>query len=232
MLLAVLAVSFFATSPIFTRWASESLGVFEIAAGRLLLAGAILLAIVRFRRLPLPRRQDWRLFVTVGLVAAIHFGFYIASLNHTTIAHSLAIIYTAPIFVALLSARWLHEPIRPRQWGGVLLAVLGVAILAGFELTFGSEILLGDMMALVSAVAFAIYSIAGRSQRNRYPLLVYAGLVYWLAGLWVLPFAVLQFDPAGFTPLAIASLIAWRSFPWGLAILCTMRRCVRRRRRR
>ncbi len=43
--------------------------------------------------------------------------------------------------------------------------------------------LLGDLMALGSAVTFGLYSVAGRSQRERYGLFTYAGTVYGLGGI-------------------------------------------------
>ena len=48
--LAALAVLFFSTSPIFTRWAAESLSAYEISAGRMLSAGVLVLAIALVRK--------------------------------------------------------------------------------------------------------------------------------------------------------------------------------------
>ncbi len=127
-----------------------------------------------------------------GLIAALHFLCAIASLQYTTPAHSLSIIYTAPIFVTIFSAIFLKETVRPRQWAGVVVAVLGVAILAGLEPHISLEMIYGDALALGSAIAFGFYSIAGRYERARYPLLVYASRVYGAAALWLLPAALLS----------------------------------------
>ena len=214
--LVALAVLFFSTSPILTRWAALSLSAFEISAGRMLTAGVVVLGIALARKEPLPSPRDWLRFVGYGLVAALHFGCYIASLNYTTIAHSLAITYTAPIFVAIFSAWLLHEGMDRRRWLGTLVAVAGVAILAGFEPTFNARMAVGDLLALGSAISFGLYSIAGRSQRHRYGLFAYAGSVYILAGLWLLPLAVLNFSPGGYTPVAIASVVALGLLPLAL----------------
>ena len=50
---------------------------------------------------------------------------------YTSIAHSLALVYTAPIFVAIFSWLFLKEGMSRRKWLGTLVAVVGVAILAG-----------------------------------------------------------------------------------------------------
>jgi drug/metabolite transporter (DMT)-like permease len=144
----------------------------------------------------LPRRSHLPLVVVFGLITALHFLTYIASLSYTTIAHSLAIVYTAPIFVTLFSALLLKEPILPRKWLGVLVAVAGIAVLVGFEAHWTRTMLLGDLLALCSAITFGLYSVAGRSQREHYGLFTYAGTVYALAALWTLPAAILTFTPA------------------------------------
>jgi len=216
LLLVGIAVFFFSTSSVLVRWAAESLTAYEIAAGRLLLAGCMVLSVALVRREALPSIYAWPMLIVVGLVAALHFGAYIASLEFTTIAHSLAIVYTAPIFSALLSWRILGEALRPHQWLGVVIAVVGVAIMAGFEPQFDGRMLIGDMLALVSAVTFAIYSIAGRRQRQRMSLLIYAGAVYLIGGIWLTPLAALNFSRGGYTLTAVLSVVALAALPLGL----------------
>jgi drug/metabolite transporter (DMT)-like permease len=213
---AAMAVLFFSASPVLVRWAAASLTAYEITAGRMLSAGVVVLALALIRRESLPARLDWLRFALFGLIAALHFGFYIASLEYTTIAHSLAIVYTAPIFVAICSWLYLQEGLDKRKWAGVLVAILGVALLAGFEPTWSRRMLLGDLLALGSAICFGLYSVAGRSQRDRYPLFAYAGSVYAIAGLWLLPAAYMSFTPDGYTLKAIASILALGLLPLAL----------------
>jgi len=215
-LLAGLAVLFFATSPVLVRLA-DPLSPYEKTAGRLAVAALALWLVLRVQRAPLRlTRRDLPLFVGIGLIAALHFVTYVASLNFTTIAHSLAIVYTAPVFVALFSAWFLHEPIRPRQWLGVLVAVLGVAILAGFDPNWNSRMAVGDLLALFSAITFGLYSVAGRRQRSNYPLFPYAIAVYGLAALWMLPAALANFTPAGYTLGPLLAVLALGLIPLGV----------------
>jgi drug/metabolite transporter (DMT)-like permease len=64
-----------------------------------------------------------------------------------------------------------------------------MAVLSGFEPSWSARMLIGDAMALGSAITFGIYSTTGRAQRARFPLWLYAGTVYAMAGLWLLPVA-------------------------------------------
>lgn len=216
ILFAVLAVILFSTSAVLVRYASTSLSAFEIAAGRALTAGALVLLLALLMRQGLPGWSDWPKFLIFGLVAALHFGLYIAALGYTTIAHTLALVYTAPIFVAILSRIFLGERLRPRQWLGTVIAVAGVAILTGFEPLTTPAMLFGDLLALGSAVCYALYSVAGRSQRNRYPLFTYAGAVYLVAALWMVPPAAAAHTPGSWTELALLSVLALGVLPLGL----------------
>jgi drug/metabolite transporter (DMT)-like permease len=212
----VVAVVFFSTSPVLIRWAADTLSAYEITFGRMFIAALAVLGIAVFRREAFPRSGQWGLFTAFGLVAALHFGLYIASLSYTSIAHSLAIVYTAPIFVALFSWLFLGEGLSRRKWMGTVVAVLGVAVLAGFEPQFNRRMLFGDLLALGSAICFGLYSVAGRSQRNRYSLFAYAGAVYTVAALWLLPAAAANFTPDGYTLTAILSVLALGLLPLGL----------------
>ncbi len=216
MLLACLAVLAFATSPVFVL-AAAPLSAFVITCGRMAVGAIWVIFLGRLYRQPiLPNRADRSLFVGIGLITALHFLSYIASLSFTTIAQSLAIVYTAPIFVALFSATMLHEPISSRKWLGVVVTVAGIAILVGFQPQMDARMAFGDLLALISAITFGLYSVAGRSQRARYGLFTYTGAVYGMAALWALPAAVLTLQPAALTLKTVSAVVAAGLIPLGL----------------
>jgi drug/metabolite transporter (DMT)-like permease len=213
--LATAAVLAFSTSPVLVLWAAP-LSAYEITVGRLGIAALLVVLLGRLNHQPLlPSRTDLPRFVLFGLVTAVHFLSYIASLGYTTIAHSLAIVYTAPVFVTLFSAWFLREPVARRKWLGVLIAVIGIAVLAGFEPRLDSRMLIGDGLALVSAITFGLYSVAGRSQRDRYGLFTYTGTVYGFAALWALPMALLNATPAGYRAGPMLALLGAGLIPLG-----------------
>ena len=224
LLYVCVAVFFFSTSPIFVRWSSPFNSV-EVAFWRLAIATALvaIMGLLTHQRLLLKRRELPR-FLFYGLVTALHFIFYIGSLSFTTIAHSLALAYTSPIFVTLFSAFILHEPLPARKYVGIGVAVIGIAIMAGFEPHYtacslsvtGHCMALGDGMALLSGLCFAIYSVAGRGERDRHPLFRYTTNVYGLAALWLLP-VTLYFAFGHTYPLgAVGAVVALGVFPLGL----------------
>jgi len=215
LLYVVIAVFFFSTSPIFIRWA-DTISSYEITFWRLTTAALTVgvMMLIKRERWHVPR-NDWRKFLVFGLITALHFLFYIASLAFTTIAHSLAIVYTAPVFVTLFSAIFLKEHIPHRKWGGILITVLGIGILAGFQPNFTKRMLFGDMLALGSAITFGLYSVAGRSQRHHYSLFTYAMTTYGAAALWAMPAAAITFTPGGYTTKTVLSILGMGIFPLG-----------------
>lgn len=209
--MATAAAAMFSTAPILTRWVGGTLGPYEISFWRSLLGALIVLAAARFLRGPLPRASDWRIYAGTGLLAALHFVCYIAAVQRTTIAHALAIVYTAPVWTAL-AARVAGEPLGPRRWLGVATAVAGVALLVGVG-NEGGATLAGDLLALVSALAFAGYTMAGRRNRGSAGVLVYAGLVYLAAALWTLPAVLLTWSSGGYSLQVVGALAALALLP-------------------
>jgi drug/metabolite transporter (DMT)-like permease len=222
LLYVCLAVLFLGTSPVFIRW-SQPFSSIEIAFWRLAIATVLvaILGMLTRQRLWLQRSELPR-FLLYGLTTALHFFFYVASLSFTTIAHSLSITYTSPVFVTLFSALFLHEALPKRKYLGIGIAIIGIAILAGFEPHYtscslhGQCMLLGDGLALLSALCFGIYSIAGRGERERHPLFRYTTNVYGLAALWLLPVMLFFAFQHSYPLAAIGSVIALGVFPLGV----------------
>src|SRR5258708_30621446 len=96
-----LGVAFLSSSPILTRLAAPY-SAFEITCGRMAVAAVCVLLLARITSQRLSYRLDevGRL-AGYGLITALHFLFYIWSLEYTTIAHALALVYPAPAFLTL-----------------------------------------------------------------------------------------------------------------------------------
>jgi drug/metabolite transporter (DMT)-like permease len=191
-----------------------------IAAGRLGLAAIILLPIAWLRVGPELRRlkrRDVLLGIGAGALLALHFDAWIASFNYTSVASSVALVSTNPLWVAALSLLlWGERPSRLTLLG-VLLAVAGSALI-GFSDSRGvaGNALLGDGLALAGALAVSGYFLIGRDLRRRLSLLAYIWLVYTSAAVLLLGAALVVVRAqsgslwsafAGYPPLAYALLL-------------------------
>ena len=76
--------------------------------------------------------------------------------------------------------------------------------------------LLGDLLALVSAITFGLYSVAGRSQRERYGLFTYTGTVYGFGRVvGAARGAAVPVTPAGYNPKSLLALLLAGLIPAG-----------------
>lgn len=158
---------------------------------------------------------DLRLAAAAGLLLALHFWSWNASLRHTSVAASVALVNLQPVIIAIVSARWLGEPASTRQWSGITLAVLGALLvgvadapggIAGLPAAFTggpagadgggrSRALFGDALACVGAVTAALYYLIGRRLRQSLALWPYVGLVYGAAFVGCLLLALVTGAP-------------------------------------
>ncbi|MEJ7654302.1 MAG: DMT family transporter [Chloroflexia bacterium] len=158
VLLAMIAVCAFSTSALFARLSAPAPAV-EATFFRLLGAGVLVLtAAVLAGQGRLPARAAWPRLALYGLATGLHFFFYILSLEYSSsAANSLALVYTAPAFVAVMAWVTLGERLTPRQMVGVAVVLLGVLLLTGFDLSIGLRYAVGDGLAVLSAAAFGVY---------------------------------------------------------------------------
>src|SRR3989441_2267461 len=88
--------------------------------------------VTRQRLLPAPRSM-FPLMTLSGLLLALHFWSWIASLRFTTVASSVVLVSLKPVFAWGIAAAWLREhPTRAEAWG-IALAVIGASLIGRSE---------------------------------------------------------------------------------------------------
>ena len=112
-----------------------------------------------------------------GLALAIHFCLWIPSVRLTSVANSVALVATQPIWMLLIS-KWQGYQIPRRAWIGIFVAVVGVFIVVGVDFTVSTQALLGDLMSLLSAIAAGAYLIIGGAVRREVSNQTYTTIVY------------------------------------------------------
>lgn len=249
--LLVLALGVLAASAasIIIRYAQEYAPSLVIAAWRLTLATVLLAPLALTRRqkeLRLLTRQELVLALLSGLFLALHFATWITSLAYTTVASSVVLVDTVPLWVALFAPLTLGErisrPVKMGMWlafaGGVLVALsdacawseAGLACPPLGEFVQGRAFI-GDLLALAGALAAAVYLIIGRRVRASLSLLTYIFVVYGAAAVALVAFMLAAGQPAlGYPPAAYLWFLALAIFPqllghtsynWALAYLPT-----------
>ncbi len=164
----------------------------------MLIVAAVLLVTGSWREWRLLSRRELLLAGGAGVLLALHFWSWNASLRYTSVAASVALVNLQPVLIAGVSARWLHDAPSGRQWIGVVIAVVGAfvvgvadvpgglsgivtAIASGPAAEGGGGALFGDLLALVGAVTAALYYLIGRRLRQRVGVWPYVSLAYGAA---------------------------------------------------
>lgn len=241
----IMAVS---TAAIFIRYAQQDAPSLVIAAIRLTLASAILapIALLRYqnelRRLT---RHELTLGLLSGFFLALHFATWISSLEFTSVASSVVLVSTTPLWVALLSPLVLKESISRQILLGLSLALAGGIVVGlseaclwqtGFGLVcslgeniFAGKNLWGNFLALAGAWMGAGYLLIGRRLREKMSLIPYIFVVYGMAAL-VLTIIMIGagLSPLGYQPVTylwllmlaiLPQLIGHSTFNWALRYL-------------
>ncbi|HEX2057761.1 MAG TPA: DMT family transporter [Actinomycetota bacterium] len=206
--LLALGVGAASISAIFVRYADGAdplaQAFWRCAAG----AGALLpFAASRLRSVD---RAALRAPAVAGLFLALHFATWMTSVNLTTVAASVLLVSTTPVFVAVAALLLYKERLPASAWAGILLASGGAAAVAGGSL--GGSSLDGNLLAVAGAATAGGYVMAGQAARRTLGILEYAVVTYVVAGLLLTVVCVvagveLTGYPAG-TWWAIAGLVA------------------------
>lgn len=243
ILIGILAVS---TASIFIRYAQQEAGSLVIAAYRLTVAALILAPAALLRHRPAITSlsgRDLRLGMLSGFFLTVHFATWITSLEYTSIASSVVLVTTTPLWVALFSPIFLKERISGRIALGLGLALAGTILVGlsdvcnisgGFICPPLSEFLrgqafLGDFLALCGAWAAAGYVMIGRSLRSKLSLVPYIFIVYGMASIGLVGLVIASGQPVfGFMPATylwlgllaiIPQLLGHSIFNWALGYL-------------
>jgi drug/metabolite transporter (DMT)-like permease len=135
-------------------------------AGRALFAAVALLlyvAIAERGRVVEACRSVGVAGVGLALCLAVASGAFIAALNHTSVARVLFIQAVSPVLAALLARVLLGEPISRRTALAMTIALAGVTLMLGAP---GGGDTLGDGLALLMALAFALALVITRHRRD------------------------------------------------------------------
>ena len=210
-----LAVLFVSTGAALVRLAATP--ALAVSFHRLAIAALLLAPFAArnaHRSWPVLGPRDAALLLGAGFALALHFATWIASLSYTSIAVSVLLVNTSPLFSLLLTRVFLHERIPRVVRLAIPLALLGAALIAAGDWTGSPGSLFGSLLALAGAAAVAVYEVIGRGLRHTLPLDAYL-LGVWVAAAAVLaPIALFSGVPlAGYPPRTWLLLVALAALP-------------------
>lgn len=177
-LLAILA-TLWGASYTFIRVGVETIPPVTFIAARTLIAGGLLLAIIKLRGLALPRDPAiWKRFLIQACINSV-IPFTLIAWAELTVNAGLATILnsTTPIFAFLLTVLITrHEAVTTRKVFGVAAGVVGISLIIGLEAFNGIGKELVAQLAIVAAtISYAAAAIFGKGFKNLDPMMPAAG---------------------------------------------------------
>lgn len=134
------------------------------------------------------KKKDYFLLLIAGFFLGVHFAFWVTSLSHTSVASSVVLVTTQPIFIVLIEAAFLGKKPSKNFLIGLSVAAVG-SFLIGFGDFHGAKFaLIGDLFALIGAAMAAGYFLIGGEVRSRINVLPYILTVYGVSSIFLLLF--------------------------------------------
>ena len=155
-------------------------------------------------------RRNILLSALSGIFLAIHFALWFESLRHTTVASSTTIVCTEVIWVSLGFWLFLKGRISRRAALAIAVTLFGSALIA-FSDSASDSHLFGDILALLAAIAVAVYMLIGRVVRTDLSTSVYTYVVYLACELSLLLLCSAQKESLlgyGIAPIIVGLLLA------------------------
>ena len=195
----------------YVRVIAAEAGLWQFHATRTVMALAILGALVPVMGLRL-RPRSWRAVVARSAIHGTAMVIYFGALGFLPVAIVAAGLFTAPIFVLLISGLVYRQPISPVRIAAVAIGFLGVVLVLGPSALAGAS--LAALLPVLAGAMYAVGNIATRqwcAQESAETLLAgfFAGLgVFGLIGLAVLAVWP-QVAPEGPEGFLLRGLVLW-----------------------
>ena len=143
-----------------------------------------------------------------GIALAAHFGAWVTSLDHTSLAHSLLFVTSHPIIIVIGTAIFVRKP-HSLETAGALVGLVGAGITLLDAKDSGDVTLWGDFLAFAGAITVVGYIVAGRILREWMPVFVYAVPVTLLGGVLLIPFSILMGESTSAVGWVESDLLGW-----------------------
>ena len=211
----------FGTSSIFIRLL-DVLSVFSLSFWRLIIASVVLVGITLVLKEPFNLsmvKKNIKQISILGIFLGLHIVLYISAVKNTTILNATVLVNTAPIFSMLVST--FHFNLKPSRLAmiGLTTSFLGASLIAYADASYPLTIrIVGDVEALLAAVAEAFYLNYGRETRSKMPLLSQVIPIYLISAFIIGFLCLLTRTPITFPqqPNLILFLLGFGILPTAL----------------
>lgn len=176
------------------------------AIGALVMGGPA--ALTKRQEFKALRRTDFVRLSIAATALALHFACFITALKLTSVAAATALVCLQVAWIALFNAIQGSRP-ATKVIVGLGVALAGVVVITGFDLTLSQDAIIGDLLALAGGALAGIYQMAGAGARKTMSTGTYTTLCYGGCAVILLVLCLIFRQPlTGFSPAAWAGILA------------------------
>lgn len=195
MIMIVVGIIGISLSAIFVKYSqapSVVTAAYRLLWTVLLMSPVVLLKKNRRAELFSTAKKTVMLCAVSGVFLALHFAIWFESLKHTSVASSTTIVCTEVIWVALGFCLVMHGHLSARSVLAIIITLLGSLLIAWSDSSSGGNHLYGDVLALLAAMAVAVYTLIGRVARTTTSTTIYTYIVYLCSAITLVAITAVQ----------------------------------------
>ena len=212
-ILNIISGLLFATSCIFVHYLSPyGFAPTQMTAMRGIVSAVVmsLYILIHNRAKFSAKPKDFILFALSGITMFLTAAFYYISMDRTTVATAVVLMYTSPIFVMVYSVLFFGEKFNKSKLVSLIFMICGAALVSG--ITGGIKLdFIGILAGILSGISFGTYNIVIKTQMRKgndaQTSMVYCYIFMGVCSLLVADFpkmqAIIPQNPAGIIPLML-----------------------------
>jgi drug/metabolite transporter (DMT)-like permease len=211
-----LLAALWGASFLFMRIASPVIGPVLTIELRVLIAGLVLLLYVWMFKKSVELKAYWKQYLIVGaLNAAIPFTLIAAATLHLPASVAAILNSTTPLFTALVSRWFLHEPLYAKKWTGIGLGIVGVFALVGWSpVPLSMQTVFSALLSILAAFSYGCGGVYAKKAFTGVSSLSLSIGQQLGAAVVLIPLAAFDIPTKQVSPLVVYSIL-------GLAVFCT-----------
>ncbi len=150
------------------------MGPFTFSSFRFGTGSIVLLLIVWLSQKGFPLKKYWKQLLIQGILqTSIVFLLVMYGLRFVDAGKSSVLLYSMPMWSSLLAAKFLNEKLTPAKFIGLLIGMMGLLTILGWDIWIGQniQVLFGEILIIIAAISWAISNVYYRIKLQHLPQL-------------------------------------------------------------
>lgn len=212
LLVSVISVS---TAAIWIKLASDVPSP-TIALYRMVIGSLIIIPVYFSKELRKPNKQELKMTILSALFLACDFSFWTLSLKYTSVASSIVLVSTGPLYIILFYFLFMNKKPTFKEITSAVIAIIGIVAIASSDISLEirGKMLFGDILAMLAAASIAGYLMAGQKVRKTMNTVSYIAILYPATAFFLIFPVIFTKSPIiGFSNKSYLYLLALGAIP-------------------